>query len=107
MTVVLISKSSRVSAGLDGEATSATDFAAQTWRLDAACQGVSADLFYPEKGGSTREAKAVCQACPVRIQCLDFALANGERFGIWGGTSEPERRLLRRNLGLPPLSEAV
>ncbi len=83
------------------------DPARQLWRRDAACQGVSADLFYPEKGGSTREAKAVCHSCPVRLQCLDFALSTGERFGIWGGTSEPERRMLRRALGLPGLGEAV
>ncbi len=53
--------------------------------------------FFPEKGGSTREAKKVCTSCEVRAECLDYALANDERFGIWGGgLSERERRKLKR-----------
>ncbi|MDU5308733.1 MAG: WhiB family transcriptional regulator, partial [Varibaculum cambriense] len=51
------------------------------------------------KGGSTREAKAVCELCEVRDECLSYALENDERFGIWGGLSERERRRLRRNVG--------
>ena len=50
----------------------------------------------PEKGGSTREAKKICTGCEVKAQCLEYALANDERFGIWGGLSERERRRLRR-----------
>jgi WhiB family redox-sensing transcriptional regulator len=54
------------------------------------------DLFYPDKGGSNKKAKAVCRACPVAAECLDYALANNERFGIWGGLSERERRKLTK-----------
>jgi hypothetical protein len=52
--------------------------------------------FFPEKGGSTREAKRVCLSCDVRSECLEYALAHDERFGIWGGLSERERRRLKR-----------
>ena len=47
-------------------------------------------------GGSTREAKKICTGCEVKAECLEYALANDERFGIWGGLSERERRRLRR-----------
>jgi WhiB family transcriptional regulator, redox-sensing transcriptional regulator len=67
-----------------------------TWQRAANCLGVDPDLFFPERGGSTREAKEVCRGCVVREQCLQFALENGEKFGIWGGMSERERRRLRR-----------
>ncbi len=66
------------------------------WRADGACNGVDPDLFFPERGDSTREAKEVCKSCVVREDCLEFALAAGEKFGIWGGKSERERRGLRR-----------
>jgi WhiB family redox-sensing transcriptional regulator len=69
--------------------------AADAWRLDALCAETDPEAFFPEKGGSTREAKRVCTGCHVRAQCLEFALANDERFGIWGGLSERERRRLR------------
>jgi WhiB family redox-sensing transcriptional regulator len=65
------------------------------WRLDALCAETDPESFFPEKGGSTREAKRVCSGCEVRAECLEFALANDERFGIWGGLSERERRRLR------------
>ena len=65
------------------------------WRLDALCAETDPESFFPEKGGSTREAKRVCTGCEVRAECLEFALANDERFGIWGGLSERERRRLR------------
>ena len=53
------------------------------------------ELFFPEKSGSTRAAKAVCTGCPVRAECLEHALAHDERYGVWGGTSERERRRLK------------
>jgi WhiB family redox-sensing transcriptional regulator len=53
-------------------------------------------VFFPEKGGSTREAKRICGECPVRAECLEYALEEDERFGIWGGMSERERRKLKR-----------
>ena len=67
-----------------------------SWQRQANCLGVHPDLFFPERGASTREAKEVCRSCVVRGDCLEFALRNGEKFGIWGGMSERERRRLRR-----------
>lgn len=66
------------------------------WQLFANCLGVDPDLFFPERGASTKEAKSVCQGCVVREDCLEYALAHGEKFGIWGGLSERERRRIRR-----------
>jgi WhiB family redox-sensing transcriptional regulator len=68
----------------------------QPWYERAACLDKDADCFFPEKGGSTRAAKRICQTCPVQPECLEYALANDERFGIWGGMSERERRRLKR-----------
>jgi WhiB family redox-sensing transcriptional regulator len=68
----------------------------QSWQRLANCLGVDPDLFFPERGASTREAKEVCRGCVVREDCLDHAVANGEKFGIWGGLSERERRRVRR-----------
>ncbi|MGY1753843.1 WhiB family transcriptional regulator [Blastococcus sp. SYSU D01042] len=81
------------------ETTWATPWAApaddESWRLSALCGETDPEAFFPEKGGSTRDAKRVCTGCEVRAECLEFALANDERFGIWGGLSERERRRLR------------
>jgi WhiB family redox-sensing transcriptional regulator len=66
------------------------------WQARANCMGVDPDLFFPERGASTREAKDVCRGCVAREDCLEYALENGEKFGIWGGMSERERRRLRR-----------
>lgn len=75
------------------------------WQDRALCAQTDPEAFFPEKGGSTREAKKVCLSCPVRAECLDYALGNDERFGIWGGLSERERRKLKKravlNLRLP------
>jgi WhiB family redox-sensing transcriptional regulator len=70
------------------------------WQEEANCLGVDPDLFFPERGASTREAKAVCRSCEVRVDCLEYALAHGEKFGIWGGLSERERRRVRRQRAL-------
>ena len=70
------------------------------WQERANCLGVDPDLFFPERGASTREAKSVCGSCEVRLDCLEYALVNGEKFGIWGGLSERERRRLRRQRAL-------
>jgi WhiB family redox-sensing transcriptional regulator len=75
--------------------TDTTDAGQAAWRLDALCAETDPEAFFPEKGGSTREAKRVCTGCSVRTECLEFALANDERFGIWGGLSERERRRVR------------
>lgn len=69
---------------------------AQAWQEYSNCLGVDPDLFFPERGASTKEAKAVCRGCVVREDCLEYALQNGEKFGIWGGMSERERRRIRR-----------
>lgn len=66
------------------------------WVDQALCAQVDPEIFFPDKGGSTREAKAVCRECQVRLQCLEYALANSDRFGIWGGVTERERRKLKR-----------
>ena len=66
------------------------------WQERALCAQTDPEAFFPEKGGSTREAKRVCASCEVREECLEYALANDERFGIWGGLSERERRKLKR-----------
>jgi WhiB family redox-sensing transcriptional regulator len=69
------------------------------WQSDALCAQTDPEAFFPEKGGSTRDAKKICTGCEVRAQCLEYALANDERFGIWGGLSERERRKLRKRAG--------
>ena len=66
------------------------------WQEDALCAQTDPEAFFPEKGGSTRDAKRICAQCTVRAECLEYALKNDERFGIWGGLSERERRRLRR-----------
>lgn len=63
----------------------------------AVCGQVDPELFFPEKGGSVREPKLLCAVCPVRQECLDWALANDVRHGVWGGLSERERRRLRQD----------
>lgn len=68
------------------------------WQERALCAQTDPEAFFPEKGGSTREAKRICLGCEVRDRCLEYALANDERFGIWGGLSERERRRLKRGI---------
>ncbi len=66
------------------------------WQERALCAQTDPEAFFPEKGGSTRAAKKVCLSCEVRPECLEYALASDERFGIWGGLSERERRRLKK-----------
>lgn len=66
------------------------------WATEAKCLNADPDVFFPEKGGSTREAKRICGECGVRVECLEYALESEERFGIWGGMSERERRKLKK-----------
>jgi WhiB family redox-sensing transcriptional regulator len=63
----------------------------------ASCTGIDPELFYPIRGEATAPAKAVCRDCIVRVDCLEFALDNREKFGVWGGLSERERRRVRRD----------
>ncbi len=71
---------------------------ADQWQDRALCAQTDPEAFFPEKGGSTREAKKICLGCEVRHECLEYALEHDERFGIWGGLSERERRRLKRGV---------
>lgn len=64
------------------------------WRSQAACRGMDTKLFFPERGHAL--PKTPCAACPVKAECLAFALDNREKFGCWGGMSERQRVNLRR-----------
>lgn len=66
------------------------------WFGRALCKETDPEAFFPERGGSTREAKRICARCEVREECRDYAMGNDERFGVWGGLSERERRRLKR-----------
>ncbi len=66
------------------------------WQDLANCRGADPDLFFPERGASTRTAKGICRECSVQPDCLEFAIVSSEKFGIWGGMSERERRKIRR-----------
>jgi len=70
----------------------------QDWQERALCAQTDPEAFFPEKGGSTREAKLICAGCEVRAECLEYALAFDERFGILGGLSERARRRLKRRV---------
>ena len=65
------------------------------WRDLGACAGVDPEVFFPDRGESTKIAKAICDECIVSDECLEFALERNERFGIWGGMSARERRRIR------------
>ena len=65
------------------------------WMKRAQCRDVDRDLFFPEHGGKGTTARAICSSCPVRQECLDYALANPEMTGMWGGTSERQRQKMR------------
>ena len=67
-----------------------------SWRQRALCSQTDPEVFFPEKGGSTRDAKQGCELCEVREQCLEWAIDHDERFGIWGGMSERERRQVKK-----------
>ena len=70
------------------------------WQEQALCAQTGGDFFFPEPGSSVREAKRICGLCEIRAECLEYALSNDERFGVWGGLSEKERLSLRRtNVG--------
>lgn len=86
-----------------GSVVIASDRPTEAWKTRAACRGMDVNLFYPRRGESVVAAVAVCNRCPVRSECLAYALEppNDEalnifRFGIWGGKSERARRRLRK-----------
>ena len=82
--------------GVIGTGNAVGDDNPLAWQADSLCTQTDPEAFFPEKGGSTRDAKRICAECTVKTQCLEYALANDERFGIWGGLSERERRKYRR-----------
>ena len=68
------------------------------WQAFALCAETDPEAFFPEEGGSTREAKKICAACDTRVECLQYALDNDEHFGVWGGMSGRERRKLKQRV---------
>ncbi len=68
------------------------------WKNDALCASMDPVLFFPDKGKNARAAKQVCRQCPVREQCLDYALETNQSFGVWGGFTEGERTKLSEKL---------
>jgi WhiB family redox-sensing transcriptional regulator len=82
--------------GVPGVRSVSDDDNLLAWQTDSLCAQTDPEAFFPEKGGSTRDAKKICSSCEVKTECLEYALANDERFGIWGGLSERERRKLRQ-----------
>ena len=79
-----------------GTDTDTGDDSLLSWQDLALCAQTDPEAFFPEKGGSTREAKRICVGCEVKAECLEYALLQDERFGIWGGLSERERRRLKK-----------
>jgi WhiB family redox-sensing transcriptional regulator len=70
--------------------------AVPAWVADGLCGQVDPEVFFPPKGTPAEPAKAICRACPVRAECLEYALDNHEHHGVWGGTTDDERRALQR-----------
>jgi WhiB family redox-sensing transcriptional regulator len=97
-------------AGYNGHAIERPRQAA-TWKQHGLCVGLSPALFYPGAGDKGRRdaaaARKICAGCPVRMECLAFALSNGEEFGIWGGATERERRFMRRMLNRVKTGRAI
>lgn len=81
------------------------------WVEFAACRSVGGDWWYADETANgvadMRRAKQVCRGCDVRIECLEWALAHDERFGVWGGLSPRQRAGLRRQRGLPPARQVA
>lgn len=73
-----------------------TEFEDTAWQEEGLCAQADPDAWFPQKGGSVLAAKRICQRCPVQAECLEYALTHDERFGVWGGLSERERRALKR-----------
>jgi WhiB family redox-sensing transcriptional regulator len=67
-----------------------------SWQNRGACNGTPPHIMFPNQGDSNKRAKAFCKVCPVRVECLEFAIEHDERFGVWGGKSERERRAIRK-----------
>jgi WhiB family redox-sensing transcriptional regulator len=74
-------------------------FGRPAWQRSGACRGENVEAFIPNRGGSFSAARELCGACPVRQECFDFAMADDEVVGMWGGTTERERRAIRARRG--------
>lgn len=72
-----------------------SELAAEEWMQYGVCAETDPDVFFPEQGESAKPGKRICEGCPVIGECLEFAMNHGERFGIWGGLTDRERRQLR------------
>ena len=66
------------------------------WMDQALCREVDYELFFPEGGGGSKNARKICAKCEVKTQCLDYALTFPHMIGIWGGTSEKQRRKMKQ-----------
>lgn len=69
----------------------------QRWSAKAACRGIEAGVFYPISEEDALIAKSICSGCSAREDCLEFALTNRENNGVWGGSTERERRRMLRH----------
>jgi WhiB family transcriptional regulator, redox-sensing transcriptional regulator len=100
VTVGIMDRTNDRAVGHDSEEQVSTDLLGEApeWQERALCSQTDPEAFFPEKGGSTREAKRICGRCDVKAECLEYALGHDERFGIWGGLSERERRKLKRRV---------
>ncbi len=76
----------------------------EPWAEDALCTETDPELFFPEKGSTPHRAKKICLGCAVRIECRDYALRNREPFGVWGGTTERERRRILKTQEHPAVT---
>lgn len=81
------------------------------WRLEARCIGIDPEVFYPEQGDQAWEVKRLCQGCPVRIKCLEWAIEVGDEWGIWGGVGPKDRiritRARKRNVKFSSIEDYV
>jgi WhiB family transcriptional regulator, redox-sensing transcriptional regulator len=75
------------------------DTLATDWRADASCREVDIDVFFAVDEASQREAIAICETCPVRGECLEYAITAREQYGVWGGVREQDRKRLVRSRG--------
>ena len=86
-----------------GERTSPRSQQVENWKEHSACKDAPVEVFFVERGTTTvDDAREICFDCPVRVDCLDYALRHGEKFGVWGGLTEGERRPFRKLLAENP-----
>lgn len=77
------------------------------WMRHGNCHGLDAQLFFPESGETGAEAMAVCAGCPVQLECLRYAIANGEQHGIWGGRTTRQRNMLAGRVARATMATCV